>query len=159
MIAVIPWSFTSSLDLTVGACSIYSLGRIRSMKCSLIWLKYFERIRWNCRIELWNKKGFTYDDRVLGNKLLPIRLWGFKRKSEGLEREYYIWRDLFLSNKWSHYITCFGNRQFLFNTIFLVSSTLRFNLPGDLLAKMFRYRSQDRIKISEVIFHPWFALG
>ena len=32
-------------------------------------------------------------------------------------------------------------------------------LLGDLLAKMLRYRSQDRIKISEVITHPWFALG
>lgn len=32
-------------------------------------------------------------------------------------------------------------------------------LLGDLLAKMLCYRPQDRIKISEVISHPWFALG
>jgi len=32
-------------------------------------------------------------------------------------------------------------------------------LLGDLLAKMLRYRSQDRIKISKVFSYPWFALG
>jgi len=32
-------------------------------------------------------------------------------------------------------------------------------LLGDLLAKMLRYRSEDRIQISEVTSHPWFALG
>lgn len=31
-------------------------------------------------------------------------------------------------------------------------------LLGDLLEKMLRYRPQDRIKISEVVSHPWFAL-
>ncbi|KIM46980.1 hypothetical protein M413DRAFT_63939 [Hebeloma cylindrosporum] len=32
-------------------------------------------------------------------------------------------------------------------------------LLGDLLAKMLRYRPEDRIKISEVVSHPWFNFG
>jgi len=30
-------------------------------------------------------------------------------------------------------------------------------LLGDLLEKMMRYQAEDRIKISEVVAHPWFA--
>jgi serine/threonine-protein kinase SRPK3 len=29
---------------------------------------------------------------------------------------------------------------------------------GDLLEKMLRYQPQDRIKMCEVVAHPWFAL-
>ncbi|KAF8962533.1 kinase-like domain-containing protein [Flammula alnicola] len=35
---------------------------------------------------------------------------------------------------------------------------LEIQLLGDLLEKMLRYRPQDRIKMSEVVSHPWFAL-
>ena len=31
-------------------------------------------------------------------------------------------------------------------------------LLGDLLEKMMRYRPEDRMKIFEVVAHPWFAL-
>jgi hypothetical protein len=31
-------------------------------------------------------------------------------------------------------------------------------LLGDLLEKMMRYRPEDRMEVSEVVAHPWFAL-
>ena len=37
-------------------------------------------------------------------------------------------------------------------------SDVEIEVLGDLLEKMLRYRPQDRIKMCEVVAHPWFAL-